>query len=169
MKRISSVYFFPFLNTYKFQYLWRLGGKQFKMYLSFFSRSSCPRLLSFTGERPFFRIWWEGTCYLLSKILLRSSPPPERAGNRPLYLQTEFFSRASEPGVFWHQISTSSHGDLRPKNWNSLSLFPLTKRVLLPALRLRPIIWLLPPPPPDPVVLLNDLHSLSVHPVMECR
>ena len=26
------------------------------------------------------------------------------------------------------------HGDLRPKNWNSSSLFPLTKRVLLPAL-----------------------------------
>ena len=29
MKRISLVYFFPFLNTYKFQYLERLGGKQF--------------------------------------------------------------------------------------------------------------------------------------------
>ena len=39
----------------------------------------------------------------------------------------------------------------------------------LPALRLRPIIWLLPPPLPRSVMLLNDQHSFSVHPVMECR
>ena len=115
----------------------------FKMYLSF-SKSSFPRFLSFTGERFFFRIWRESTCYLLSKILLRSFPP-ERAGNRPLYLS----------------ISVSK--------LNSLSLFPLTKRVLLPALRLRPIICFLPPPPPYPAMLLNDLYFFSVHPVTECR
>ena len=43
------------------------------MYLSF-SKSSFPRFLSFMGERRFFRIWWEGTCYLLSKDSFRSSP-----------------------------------------------------------------------------------------------
>ena len=96
MKRISSVYFFPFLNTYKFQ----------------------------------------GTCYLLSKDSFRSFPEFRRQ--------------------FQH---VSSHR-LLSKNWETLSLFPLIKRVLLPALRLQPIIWLLPPPSPQPVVLLNDLHSL---------
>ena len=41
----------------------------------------------------------------------------------------------------WHEICTSFHGDLRPKKLNSLFLFPLTKRVLLPALGFWPIIW----------------------------
>ena len=116
----------------------------------------------------FCRIWREGTCYLLSKIL---SALPRSFGNSfntschaDCCLRTQLFSRARYLGVFWHQVSTSSHSDLRPKKLNSLSLFPLTKRVLLPALRLRPIIWLSPPlpppPPPPPVVLTNDLHSL---------
>ena len=133
MKRISSVYFFPFLNTYKFQYLGRLGGKNsFKMYLTF-SNSSFPRFLSFTRERRFFRIWREGTCYLLSKDSFRSSPE------------------------FRRQFQPVSLRQLLSKNWEILSLFPLTKRALLPVLRLLPIIWLLPPPP---IVLLNNLHSL---------
>ena len=54
---------------------------------------------------------------------------------------TSFHGRASPE--FWHQISTSLHSNLRPKTWNSLSLVPLTKRVLFLALRIRPIIWLL--------------------------
>ena len=36
MKRISSVYFFPFLNTYKFQYSGGLGGKTVQDVLSFY-------------------------------------------------------------------------------------------------------------------------------------
>ena len=48
MKRISSVYFFPFQNTYKFQYLGELGGKQFKMYLAFSWYT--PQVLIFYGR-----------------------------------------------------------------------------------------------------------------------
>ena len=99
----------------------------------------------FTLQIPFFygwvafcRSWLEGTCYLLSKD---SVPLFPQSG-----LETDLFIRRF----------------LSP-NWKALSLFPLTKRVLLLALRLRPIIWLLHPPPPHPVMLLNDLHSFSVH------
>ena len=51
-------------------------------------------------------------------------------------------------GFVWHQVNTPSHGDLRPKNWISFSLFPLTKRSLLPALGFWPIIWLFSLPHP---------------------
>ena len=40
---------------------------------------------------------------------------------------------AFSPGV-WHEIRPCVHGTLRPLNWYSLSLFPLTKKVLLPLL-----------------------------------
>ena len=51
------------------------------MYLSF-SKSSFPGFLSFTGERRFFRIWREGTCYLLSKDSFRYSPEFRRKFRR---------------------------------------------------------------------------------------
>ena len=54
---------------------------------------------------------------------------------------TSFHGRACPE--FWDQINTSFHGYLCPKNWNSFSLFPLTKRVLLPTLRLQPVLWFL--------------------------
>ena len=96
----------------------------------------------------FCRIWREGTGYLLSKILsalLRSFGDSFNTScHANCCPKTPFsFHRLGTRELFWHQVSTFSHGDLRPKNWNSLSLVPLTKRVLLPALRLRPVIWLL--------------------------
>ena len=75
--------------------------------------------------------------------------------------RTPFFSRARPGSLAIIQYISSRR--LLSKNPETLSLFPLTKRVLLPALRLRPIIWLIPPPPPHPVMLLNDLHTL-LHP-----
>ena len=63
MKRISSVYFFPFLNTYKFQYMGRLGGKQFKRYLVF--NWFISLILFCYGRVVFCRNWLEGTRYLL--------------------------------------------------------------------------------------------------------
>ena len=83
MKRISSVYFFPFLNTYKFQYLGRLGGKQFKRYLAF--NWFISQILIFYGRAVFCRIWREGTGYLLSKIL---SALPRSFGNSSTHLVT---------------------------------------------------------------------------------
>ena len=126
----------------------------------------------------FCRIWQEGTGYLLSKILSALPRSFSNSFNTSCHAnccpKTESFSRASLPGVFWHQISTSSHGDLPPENWYSLSLVPLTKRVLLPALRLRPIIWRLSssstPLPCYSFRLLYDLYiPFSVQPVTGCR
>ena len=79
------------------------------------------------------------------------------------------------PSFFWHQISTSSHGDLHPKNWNSFSLFPLTKRALLPALGFWPIIWPLSSSSTFPCHAIHSGYytdlciTFSVHPVTECR
>ena len=114
------------------------------------------------GENGFkvYLAWLESICYLLSK----NSAPLLFPGvfgysfNTSCHADYCFrtsisFHRLGTREFVWHQVSTSSHGDL--------SLFPLTKRAILPALRLRPIIWLLPPhPPPHSVVLRNDLHSL---------
>ena len=59
------------------------------------------------------------------------------------------------------------------KTENSLSLFPLTKRALLPALGFWPIIWPLPPHPPIMLfiraTILTSVSPFSVHLVTECR
>ena len=65
----------------------------------------------------FWTAWLEGTGYLLVQNSFHFSPE------------------------FWHESRMSFHDDLCPKNWYSLSLFPLMKRVLLPALGFWPIIW----------------------------
>ena len=106
MTQISSVYFFPFLNTYKFQYFGKVRRK--KQFLSFFSRSLFPRFLFFTGERcsvefggkapvifcPRFFPLFPGVSATASTHLVTPTAIPE----------LPFFSQA-RPGSFWHQIT----------------------------------------------------------------
>ena len=72
------------------------------MYLSFNGFTS--QILFFYGRTVFCRTWLEGTCYLL--VQDSASLFPAGAGWKPtslsvdVSLQTQFFSRASEPGVF---------------------------------------------------------------------
>ena len=91
MKRISSVYFFPFLNTYKFQYLGRLGGKQFKMYLAFNWFTSL--ILLFYGRAVFCRTWLEGTYLLVQGFCSALSGGSWKPTSLSVdfCLQTEFF------------------------------------------------------------------------------
>ena len=125
-KRISSVYFFPFRNRYTFQYLGRVKRKNSLRctYLFFglfvFSRSSFPRFLSFTGERysvefggkapvifcPRFFPLFHGVSATISIHLVTPTAVPE----------LNSFHRRGTRELFWHQVSTSSHGDFRPKN-----------------------------------------------------
>ena len=224
MKRISSVYFFPFLNTYKFQYLGTFAGKTVlrctclfrsaHFLKSFFLQGSSVALES-GGKAPvifgpkILFCSFPGVLATVSTHLVMPTVVQElhsfRERDLGVWLQfstflhadcgprTQFFLRVSEPGVFgtrsacpftatsvlkspffsrvrpgsWATIQYISSRRLLSKNLQALSLFPLTKWVLLLALRLQPIIWLLPPP--HPVILLNDLHSFCIHPVMECR
>ena len=158
MNGIFSVYFFSLLDTYKFQYFGKVRRKNcFKIFLSF-SKSSFPIFISFTGERRVFRIWREGTCYLLSKdsvpLFPRSSSDIFNTYRLADFCpRTSFFSR-TRPG----SLATIQHISSRwrlSKNWKALSLFPLMKRVLLQALRLLSSSSLL-----HPVLRLNDIHSL---------
>ena len=127
--------------------IFRKGRRKngFKLYLAF-RRVYFVEFLSFTGERHSVESGWRH-CYLLSKdsvpLFPRSLANLAWISCQCLSKNWRFFLRASEPRVFWHQVSTSFHDDLRPKNWKSFFQFPLTKR-------LRPIIWLLPPPPLPP-------------------
>ena len=108
MKRIFSIYFFPFLNTYNFQYLERLGGKTVLRCTYLFRRVHFLDSFLLRGVQHFFRIWQEGTCYLLSK----DSVPlfPRNFGDSFITSRhadccpsTQFFSRARYPGV-WLQF-----------------------------------------------------------------
>ena len=129
------------------------------MYLSFL-KSSFPRFLSLGGSGVSLESGGKAPVIFCPKIL--SALPRSFADSfnksryADCYPRTKFFSRVRYPGV-WLQFHHILSRRLLSKNWETLSLFPLTKRVLLPALRLQPIIWLLSPPPPQPVLLLNDL------------
>ena len=126
------------------------------------------------------RIWREHPSYLLSKIL---SALPRNFGNS---FNTSCYANSCPKTpisfhwlgtreLFWHRVSTSFHGDLRPKNWNSFSLFPLTKRALLPALGFWPIIWPLSSSSTSSCHAIDSGYNtdlcipFSFHPFTECR
>ena len=153
MKQISSVYFSPFFNTYKFQYLGRLGGRQFKRYLAF--NWFILQILFCYGRSVFSRNWLEGTCYLLVLEFCSALFP-------------EFLATAST-----HLVTPIAVQELSEKK--SFFQFSLTKRTSFSALGLWPIIWLLSYSSPSPYHAIhssyyNDLYiPFSVQPVTECR
>ena len=118
-----------------------------------------PVIFLSENSAPFF----PGVSATASTHLVTTTPVPEF---------NSFHGRSSPE--FWHRISTSFHDDLRPKNWNFLSQVPLTKRVLLSALRLRPVIWLLSSSSTSPCYVIhsgyyNDLYiPFSVQPTWGC-
>ena len=157
MKRIFSVCILLIHTSSNF---WTVGRKIcFKIYL-YFSRSLFPRFLSFTAVRRFFRIWQEGTCYLLTKDSVTFFPrsfgdsfnisryadyrprtpksfsrarpgslaTTQHISSRRLLSKNSLLFAAERARSFWHQISPSFHGDLRPKNGKTFSQFPLTKK-----------------------------------------
>ena len=83
------------------------------MYLSF-SKSSFPRALSYTGKRRFFRIWREGTCYLLSKDSFRFCPEFRRQ-----FQHVSLRRLLSKNSIFFV-------GDTRKFGYNSAHLFTPT-------------------------------------------
>ena len=100
----------------------------------------------------FYRARLEGICHLLSKNSISLLRPEFLAAASIHLASIHLLSQNSIPftgelarifffSFFWHQVRTSSDGDLRPKNWNSFFLFPLRKRALLPALEFWPTIW----------------------------
>ena len=137
MKRIFLIYFFPFLNTYKFQYVGRLGGK---------TVLRCTYL--------FRRVHFQD-----SFLLRGSGVSLESGGKAPVIFCPKILFR-SFPGV----LATVSAHLFTPTAVQELKmLFPISsdEKGLLPVLRLQPIIWLLSSSCLfHRVMLLNDQHFL---------
>ena len=137
MKRISSVYFFPFLNTYKFQYWGRFGGKTVLRCTYLFRRVHFLDSFLLWGSGISLESGGKAPVIFGSKILFCSFPGILATVSTHLVTPTAVFSRA-RPGSlatiqhissrrllsknsilfagkrawsFWHQISTSFHGD----------------------------------------------------------
>ena len=85
------------------------------------------RVFSFTGERCSVEFGGKASVNFLSENSAPLIPGVSATVSIHLVTPTAVLKVTSFHGracaEFWHQINTSSHGDLRPKNWHTFSLF----------------------------------------------
>ena len=125
MKQIFSIYFFPFLNTYKFQYLGRFGGKTVLRCTYLFRRVHFLDSFLLRGNAVSLESGGKAPVNFCPKILFCSFPGVLATVSTHLITPTTVLKLHSFHGrgtrEFGYSFNTSCHTDCYPRTPQSFS------------------------------------------------